>query len=107
MLPVIPWYVGTFVGVISLVLLNSLERCLGINLKSFLLVLPILIICNQGFWYGFNKAPSFMLCWMLGSVLANILGWIVSIFVLKEQYNFYQIIGCVIIFIGFSMMKVK
>lgn len=107
MLSVIPWYVGTLVGVISLVTLNSLERSLGVNWKSFFILMPILILCNQGFWMGFNKAPSFMVCWVLGSVLANILGWISSIFILKEPYNWYQILGCIITFAGFAIMKIK
>jgi drug/metabolite transporter (DMT)-like permease len=107
LLSVIPWYIGTLVGVISLVVLNSLERSLGVSWKSFFILLPILILCNQGFWYGFSKAPSFMLCWVLGSLLANILGWVSSIFILKEPYNWYQIIGCTIIFFGFGIMKIK
>ena len=77
------------------------------NWKTFLLLLPILIICNQGFWWGFYKAPNFMLCWAIGSVIAATLGWLSNIFVLKEPYNYYQIVGYSIVLFGLFIMKVK
>lgn len=103
----LPWYIGTFVGVLSLVTLNSLERVYGMSWKTFLLLLPILICCNQGFWWGFNNAPNFMFCWIVGSIMASSLGWLSSMYILKEPFNVWQISGYFIALLGLIIMKAK
>jgi hypothetical protein len=103
----IPWYYGTILGTLALVIINSIERAYGMNWKMFLIILPILIVCNQGFWFGFYNAPNFMVCWVIGSVLAATMGWISNIFILKESYTIQQIIGNAIAITGLLVMKIK
>lgn len=100
-----PWWIGTIIGAISLATLNSLERRMNITFVNALSLLLILIICNQAFWYGFKNAPSFMFCWVLGSIIAGSLGWMSNIFILNEPTNSLQILGWILSIIGILLVK--
>lgn len=100
------WWIGTIIGALSLVTLNSFERKLEITFFNILILLPILIICNQGFWYGFKNAPNFMFCWILGSVIAGTFGWISNMLILHEPTNLTQIAGWMLSIAGLLLMKV-
>lgn len=75
----IPWYVGTLIGAILLTLLNTIKTGMEINIPNTFILLPILVLCNYGFWYGFRHAPVFLNCWFLGTALTVILGVLASV----------------------------
>ncbi len=95
------WYVGTLLGSIALVALNTAQRLYGPReWTSYLFVIPLLLVCNQGFWWGFHHAPNFIQVWFLGTGTVATLGWLSHVFILHEPVNEYHIAGFVMIFVG-------
>lgn len=102
------WYIGTIVGSIALVALNTLERIHSMrDWVSYLFILPLLILCNQGFWYGFHHAPNFIQVWFLGSGMVAVGGWLSHIFILKETVSPLHIIGFLLIFAGAFLLTIR
>lgn len=95
------WWVGTVIGAISLVMLNTYERVHHItDLRSHLFVVPLLIIMNLSFWSGFLYAPSFIQAWFIGSAMCAVGAWLAHLFILKEPICLMHIVGFVLVFAG-------
>ena len=102
------WYIGTIIGSIALVCLNTLERLYSMDdWRTYLFIMPVLFVCNQGFWYGFHNAPNFIQVWFLGSGMVAVGGWLSHIFILKEEVLIPHIIGFCLIFAGAFLLTVR
>ena len=95
-----PWWIGTIVGAISLVVTNNLQRVLPMTLQSWGILIFPLFLCQLGFWYGFHNAKSFIVCWFIGSAMANSLGIIAGIVVFGETVSISMGCGICLIISG-------
>lgn len=95
-----PWYLGTLIGAVALALLNSMCRVFAITWINYLIILPPMIICQWGFWYGFSKAPSFINCWFLGTGLTALIAVPVGIIFFDKGISIGTIAGMTLILSG-------
>ena len=99
-----PWWVGTIAGSVCLAFINSWAKTQDIGLRTQLIVLVPLILCNLGYWYGFRNAPSFIGCWYTGSALNAITAYTLSIFLFDKSINVYTIAGVACIILGQQLL---
>ena len=100
------WYVGTTLGAFLLVFINTYERLHGMgDWKTYVVIIPALIVMNQLFWFGFSRAPSFLQAWFIGTGLCAVIAWAVSAMYLKEPFDMYHMMGAIIVVIGTALLQ--
>ena len=63
----IPWWVGTLLGSVSLAVKNSMSRVWDMTPAHIALMQIPLLAAGLFYWYGFRNAPKFVNCWFLGT----------------------------------------
>jgi len=96
----VPWWGGTILGALSLVILNNMSRVMPMGGLNWSILMIPLILCQLGFWYGFVNAPSFIVCWFIGSAITNILGVGASVLVFREVLTLCTVAGILCIMLG-------
>lgn len=98
------WILWGLLGAFSLALVNSFWRLnpWGLSFWSLLfLVVPLTTFGTQlGFLNFYQKAPTFLIAWFLGSALTALMGFAVSVFIFHEQPNFLNGLGIGFILFG-------
>ena len=100
-----PWYYYTFLGALSLTILNSMKRVLYVNVQNFVLLFPILCMVQWGFWRGFEKAPSFIQCWFIGSAMTAIFGFTAGVLVFGESVTWLKGLGILLVLAGMGVLR--
>jgi len=103
------WWLGTIIGALSLVLLNSLKQGMDLwplstGLKNFLILLPILCLVQLGFWYGFRHAPSFVRCWFFGSACSALLGILSGVVFFDKTLTLTTALGVALVLSGAALL---
>ena len=62
-----PWWLGTLLGSVSLAAKNSMSRTLDMTPINIALMQIPLLAAGMFYWYGFRHAPKFVNCWFLGT----------------------------------------
>lgn len=104
---IIPWWVGTVIASICGIYMNMYFRIKEISLINTLRCLPILIIINFGFWYGFRQSPSFVLTFLLMVAIPFILNIMIGVLYFKEIIEVRQIIGIILFLLGITLNSSK
>jgi len=100
------WILSIFIGSLLLSVLWFLERTKDITFSTWAFqMLPILILCELFYWYGFRKAPSFITVRYTMSIMTNLMGLVLIVHFLKEPIHIRQAIGAVLIIIGGFIIK--
>lgn len=98
---IIPWYIPLFLSSFLLGFLNYYLKGLCIfELLSFLKMSICCIVISYGFWYGYKYSPSFIYCFLLALSGTSLSTIFVSLFLLKEQFNIFMIIGILFVILG-------
>ena len=97
---IMPWYVGTLIGGISLALMNSVKKSIDLNAVNFLYLLPLLIIVQLGFWYGFRHGNNFVVTWFTGSAMSASSAILISLFYFGEPFRWQIGVGVLLIILG-------
>jgi len=100
-----PWWIGTICGAIALVILNSLKKGMDLTFWNFLVLFPILVCVQFGFWYGFRHGENFLAVWFTGSVLTASFAVAASILVFHEPLTMIKCTGVGCCLIGVYLLK--
>jgi len=95
------WVLALLIGSVFLSALWFMERTKDLSLHTWATkMIPIVIICELFYWYGFRNAPNFITARYTMSVMTHIFGWILVLFLLKEPVKYTQVLGAIFIIIG-------
>jgi len=97
-----PWYIGTVIGVLSLVIMNSIIRHWDIAITPInVLKLSFFLYLTQiGFWYGFRHSPHFTNCWFVGTAFTAILGVSAGILLFDKNLTLSTWLGVGMVLMG-------
>jgi len=100
------WVISIFIGSVLLSILWFMERTKDLTFSTWAFqMLPVLILCELFYWYGFRKAPSFLTARYLMSSITHVLGLLLVFFFLKEPFTIKQGIGIIFIVVGIIILK--
>ena len=94
------WYIGTLIGGITLALMNSIKKTFDLTFINFCVILPLLIIVQLGFWYGFRHGTNFVVVWFTGSAISASSAVLISLMYFKEPFRVSILVGILCIIIG-------
>jgi len=104
---VIPWYIGSIIGAISLAFVNYWAKSHDISFKSQAIILIPLIVCNLGFWYGLVNSDNFLKTYYTGSALSLLAGFGLSLFVFDKFISPWSMLGVALIITGQQVLMWK
>jgi hypothetical protein len=96
----IPWWIYTFMGAFSLVFMNSFKKTLEVTPLNLLLLFPLLVMVDMGFWLGFRNCNSFIVAWFIGSAFTATLGYTAGILFFDKTFNMYHSAGVLLVVVG-------
>jgi len=104
------WLLWGLLGAFSVALVNSFWRLNPWGLSFwwllFAVAIPTMFGTQLGFLNFYQKAPSFLSAWFLGSAMTSSAGFLASVFVFHEQPNFMNGLGIgLILFGGFLLTR--
>ena len=104
------WLLWGVLGSVSVAIVNSFWRLNPWNFSFWTLLLITIIPTTFGTQLGFlqlyQKAPSFLVAWYLGTGMTVITGFMASVIVFNEQPSLLNIIGIsLILFGGYLLTK--
>ncbi len=100
------WIISIFIGSVLLSRQWFIERTEDLTLVTWVFqILPILVIGQIFYWYGFRNAPNFIIARYTMSFITHIFGILVVIFFLKEGISIKQGIGMTLMITGLWVMK--
>ena len=99
-----PWYIGTTIGALNLAIVNYICKSNPISLKTQLIVILPLILCNLGFWYGFQNSINFLRTYFTGSAMSLLAGFSLSLFVFDKSISTLSLCGVGLIVIGQQLL---
>jgi len=70
-------------------------------------LIPFMIIVNHLLWLAYFKSSSFIYCWLLCIITTGCFNFILSIFLMKEKTNYYNIIGFILLLISGILINKK
>jgi len=98
------WFLWGIYAAICLALVNSFIRANPWGLSLWAMLLIITPATAMGTQFGFIKfywgSPSFAFAWFIGAGLSAIAGFMASLFIFREQLNFLNILGIIMIMGG-------
>ena len=103
----IPWYIGTTMGALSLCFVNYYCKSHAMSLKAQLIVMFPLILCNSGFWYGLSNTSNFLKTYYTGSALSLLGGFGLSLFVFDKYISGWSLVGVALIIGGQQLLVWK
>jgi len=102
------WLIGIVVGSLMLSFLWFLERTKDLNFITWITqILPVLVVGNLFYWYGFRSAPDFLTARYVMSAMTHTLGWLVALFILKEGVTPINLVGIGFIMLGILVLLVS
>ena len=105
------WTISIFFAVLIATTANYIIRTYGIDIFRPVVVIgciPVVITINYCYWYGYSKASSFIVCWVLTVALGAIMSFFVDLFLLKEIGADYKFIaGIFFIVVGAFLLNWK
>ena len=102
------WIVAIACGSITLTLLWFFERTQDLTVSTWALkMLPVLVVCELFYWYGFRKAPSFIAARYTMSAMMHGLGWGLAVCLLGESVTLNAILGAGLIVAGSIVLGMK
>ena len=100
-MPCMPWWLAIFLGSVVLTVLWFLERTRDLSFTVWATqMLPVLLVCELCYWYGFRKAPSFLSARYTMSAMTHTLGWVLALCILREGVTWRSVAGAVLIIGG-------
>ena len=99
-----PWYIGTAIGSICLTIVHYICKSNPITITSFCIVTAPLLVCNLGFWYGFQNSANFLQTYFTGSALSVLAGLGLSLLVFDKSISLLSLAGVVMIVIGQQLL---
>jgi len=106
----IPWWVGTIVGCVSLVAMNSLKRSWDLSLTNFALLFPLLCLVQAGYWWGFragvSQGATFSQVWFTGSAINAVAAVLVALVFFDRGMRGGDALGVVLVFLGIWLLSV-
>ena len=100
----IPWYLGTIGGALMLAVVNTICKSNPITLKTQLVIIIPLILCNLGFWYGLVNTSNFLKTYYTGSALSLLAGFGLSLFVFDKFISGWSLLGVLLIIGGQQLL---
>lgn len=100
-----PWYIGTAIGASCLAIVNYICKSNPITLKTQLIVTLPLLLCNLGFWYGFQNSDNFLKTYFTGSALSLLAGFSLSLFIFDKSLNIWSVVGVCFIVLGQQLLR--
>lgn len=105
------WIISIFFAVLISSFLNYWVRAYSINIWDIRVILgcmPIIMIVNYLYWYGYMKANAFLVCWIMCIAIGAIISFFIDLFLLKEVgLNIKVISGTILIVIGSFLLNWK
>ena len=102
----LPWWAFTLIGALSLTAMNSIKKLVAVSPVNWLFLLPLLALCDIGFWTGFRMSNSFIATWFLGSAFTATLGLTVGLLFFDKVFVPAHIFGTLLIIVGaFLLVK--
>ena len=102
-----PWYFGTIIGAISLAFVNYWAKSHDMSIRSQVIILIPLIVCNLGFWYGLANSGNFLKTYYTGSALSLLAGFFLSLFVFDKFISPWSMLGVALIITGQQVLMWK
>jgi hypothetical protein len=101
------WFLGSFIGSISLVILNALSKLLPLCFSN-VLILGLLSLFTTGcFVYAWQTSPQqFLVVWFLQSGLVSAGAFFVYHYWVKDTINYQQVLG-VLSILGGGLLLIK
>ena len=103
----IPWWCGTIIGAISLAFVNYWAKSHDMSIRSQVIILIPLIVCNLGFWYGLVNSDNFLKTYYTGSALSLLAGFGLSLFVFDKFISPWSMLGVALIITGQQVLMWK
>lgn len=105
------WLISIFFAVLIASFLNYLVRAYSINIWDIRVAIgciPIIMIVNYLYWYGYMKANAFLICWVACIAIGALISFIIDLFLLKEVGLSIKVIsGIIFIIIGSFLLNWK
>ena len=76
-------------------------------LKSFIYAIPLIILYQFLFLWGYTKAPNFILIWFITTALTNSLAFILGYFLYHNHVSLWGLLGIALIFAGVVFLQFK
>ena len=100
----IPWYIGTTIGALSLCFVNYWCKSHPMTFKAQLIITLPLLLCNLGFWYGLVNTTNFLKTYYTGSALSLLAGFGLSLFVFDKFISPWSLVGVGLIIGGQQLL---
>ena len=100
----IPWWIGTTIGAISLCFVNYWCKSHPITFRAQAIILIPLIVCNLGFWYGLSNTENFLKTYYTGSALSLLAGFGLSLLVFDKSIGGWSLVGVALIIGGQQLL---
>ncbi len=101
----VPWWVGTLIGTVLLIILNVYERSVGFGWGPLLLVTLLATTCSLGYWYGFYFCENYVFTWFLGSGLLSAMAVLIHIFWFKGEVSIPLFAGAGMVAVGLYLLS--
>ena len=105
------WLISIFFAVLIASFLNYFVRAYSINIWNIKIIIgciPIIMVVNYLYWYGYMKANSFLICWVVCIAIGAIISFFIDLFLLKEVvFNIKVISGIGFIIVGSFLLNWK
>lgn len=102
------WLVTIVIASLILVLLWFFERTTDVSFKAwFTKILPIVIVCELFYWWGFRHAPSFLTARYVMSGITHVFGWVLALVILHEGVDVWKLVSIGLIIVGTAMLMIK
>lgn len=99
------WFVGTIVGSLALVTLNTLQRRHGLTDWSvYPILFPLLLIVWFAYWYAYRTTNHFLMTWFMGTATVSLLAYLSHIVILGEPVTTKHVMGTLLILIGAAIL---
>lgn len=99
-----PWYFGTVIGATCLAVVQYVCKSRPIDFGSQAIITIPLILCNLGFWYGFQNSTNFLKTYYTGSALNLIAGFGLSMLVFDKSISPTSLAGVGLIVVGQQLL---
>jgi len=100
------WFWCILFGSLFLSVLWFFERTTALSFEAWVTrILPVLIVCQLFYWYGFRHAPQWITARYLMSAQTNIFGFVLILWILKEPVSIRQWVGVGLVLVGAFLVK--
>jgi len=102
------WLLAIIIGSLILVVLWFLERTNSVGFMAwFTKILPVVILCELCYWYGFRNAPSFLTARYVMSGITHVFGWGLALAILHEGVDVWRLVSIGFVILGTAMLMIR